>query len=124
MGLRFFSDHCVPNSVGEALKEAGHEVFQLRDQLPTDTADPAVIAKAQELGAILVSLNGDFADIVSYPPANYKGIVALQVKNHPEVIPLVIAKLKEYLTANPDPTHYEGKLLILEPHRIRIRSSK
>jgi hypothetical protein len=34
-----------------------------------------VISEAQELDAILISLNGDFADIVTYPPEKYKGII-------------------------------------------------
>jgi hypothetical protein len=71
--------------------------------------------------AILVSLNGDFADIVSYPPAIYKGIVALQVRNHPEVIPQLLSRLKDYLSSHPDMKHYKGKLLLVEAHRIRIR---
>jgi hypothetical protein len=54
MPLRFFADHCVPNSVGAALSGAGHEVHRLRDHLPTGSPDPDVIAKAQELDAILV----------------------------------------------------------------------
>jgi hypothetical protein len=42
----------------------------------------------------LISLNGYFADIVAYPPGNYKGIVALQVRNHPEIIPELMERLK------------------------------
>jgi len=55
-----------------------------------------VISKADKLDAVLISLNGDFADIVSYPPEKYKGIISLQIRNHPEVIPLLISKLKDY----------------------------
>ena len=44
-----------------------------------------VIAKAQEIDAILLSMNGVFADIVTYPPKNYKGIVALQMRRVPQV---------------------------------------
>jgi len=121
MRLRFFTDHCVPNVVTEALRDAGYEVWRLRDCIPTDSPDSIVISKAQELDAILVSLNGDFADIVAYPPANYKGIIALQVRNRPEVLPQIISRLKNYLLAHPDTTHYVGKLLLVEVHRIRIR---
>jgi len=67
------------------------------------------------------SLNGDFADIVAYPPANYKGIISLQVGNHPEIIPQLMTTLKDYLSAYPDINHYKGKLLLVEVHRIRIR---
>jgi len=36
--------------------------------MPTDSPDSIVLSKAQQLDAVLVSLNGDFADIVTYPP--------------------------------------------------------
>jgi hypothetical protein len=55
--------------------------------MPAESPDRAVIAKAQKLGAILLSLNGDFADIVAYPPGQLGGIVALQIaiilRSHP-----------------------------------------
>ncbi|MFH0811578.1 MAG: DUF5615 family PIN-like protein [Pseudomonadota bacterium] len=121
MSLRFFTDHCVPNSVIQALRDTGHEVFILREHIPQDSDDLAVIAKAQELDAILVSLNGDFSDIVTYPPSNYKGIVALQVRNHPEVIPSLMRRLVNYLTAHPEMDNFKGQLLLVEAHRIRIR---
>ncbi|WNN90196.1 hypothetical protein [Gloeocapsopsis dulcis] len=46
-----------------------------------------MITKAQELAAILGSLNGDFANIVAYPPANDGGIFSIQLRDHPEIIP-------------------------------------
>ncbi len=121
MSLRFFTDHCVPNSVIQVLRDAGHEVRILKEYIPRDSDDPVVIAKAQELPAILVSLNGDFSDIVTYPPSNYKGIIALQVRNHPEVLPAIMQRLLDYLAAHPDMSSYEGQLLLVEAHRIRVR---
>jgi len=121
MGLKFFADHCVPNAVIYALSNAGHEAFILKKHIPRDSPDAVVIAKAQALNAILVSLNGDFADITTYPPSKYKGIIALQVKNHPEVVPALMEKLMKYLSVHPEISHYEGKLLVVEAHRIRIR---
>ena len=121
MSLRLFTDQCVPNSVTQALREAGHDVFILKEHIPPDSNDAVVIAKAQELDAILVSLNGDFAGIATYPPSQYKGIIALQVRNHPEVIPAIIRRLVNYLTAHPGMPSYEGQLFLVEAHRIRIR---
>jgi predicted nuclease of predicted toxin-antitoxin system len=97
MGLRFFADHCVSNSVVKALRDAGHQVFLLREHIACDSDDPAVLGEAQELETILVSLNGDFTDIVLYPPSDHSGIIALQVKNHPEVIPALLMRLLNYL---------------------------
>jgi predicted nuclease of predicted toxin-antitoxin system len=72
MSLRFFGDQCVPAEITDALRRQGHQVALLREVLPIRSIDPVVIAKAQELDAILISLNGDFADIVAYPPGNYR----------------------------------------------------
>ena len=84
--MRFFADHCVPESTAAALEAKGHEGFRLRNQMATDAPDAEVIEKAQSLDAVLLSLNGDFSDIVRYPPSKYGGIVSLQVKNRPEVL--------------------------------------
>ena len=121
MPLRFFADHCVPNAVIQTLRAAGHEVLILKEHIPRDSDDPIVLAKAQELEAILVSLNGDFADIVTYPPSSYKGIIALQVKDHPEVIPQLMQRLMTYLSTHQGMSDYEGQLFVVEAHRIRIR---
>lgn len=121
MGFRFFADHCVPNAIIQALRDAGHEVMQLREHLPIESSDVVVIAKAQQLDALLLSLNGDFSDIVTYPPANYQGIIALQVRNHPEIIPQLMNRLQDHLSSHADKDYYRGRLLVVEVHRIRVR---
>jgi len=121
MSLRFFADHCVSNAIVAHLSSQGHEVLRMRDHLDPESADPIVLARAQELDAILLSLNGDFADFVRYPPSRYLGIVALEVHDHPEVLPVILQRLSDYLSAQPEPGHYRGKLLVVAPHRIRIR---
>lgn len=119
--MRFFADHCISTFVVKTLQDVGHEVLRLKNYISPDSPDSVVIAKAQELNSILISLNGDFADIVTYPPAKYKGIIALQFRNHPEIIPPLMERLKNYLSANPEMSHYKGKLFLVEVHRIRVR---
>ena len=121
MGVRFFADHCIPNSVIQRLLDAGHEVLRLRDHIPIESPDPIVIATAQKLDSILISLNGDFADKLNYPPGDYKGIIALQVRNHPEIIPQLMARLINYLSSYPDMSFHKGKLILVEVNRVRIR---
>ena len=96
-------------------------MFRLKDEITCDSDDAIVIAKAQELKSMLVSLNGDFADIVVYPPSRYLGIIALQVKNHPEMIPAMVVRLLSHFAANPNMADYQGQLMLVEAHRIRIR---
>ena len=121
MSLRFFSDQSVPAEITETLRRHGHHVTPLREVLPIRSPDLAVIAKAQELGAILLSLNGDFADIVSYPPARYLGIVGVQLHNHPEIIPQLMERLLSFLDTHPQREFYHGTLFLVEVHRVRIR---
>jgi len=121
MSLWFFSDQCVPAEITETLRRHGHQVTLLREVLPIRSLDPAVIAKTQEQGAILLSLNGDFADIVTYPPAHYLGIVAVQLHNHPEIIPQLMERLVAFLDGHPAQEFFHGKLFIVEVHRVRIR---
>lgn len=121
MGLRFLADHCISNLIIQNLRNAHHEVVRLTEVLPAESPDAAVIAKAQEIDAILLSLNGDFADIVGYPPQNYKGIVALQMRNHPEITTQLLSRLTSYLELHGAKEHYHGKLLVIEVDRIRIR---
>lgn len=122
MSLRFLADQCVPLQIVFSLRQNSHDVIILRDVLPVRSVDPIVIAKAQELNRILLSLNGDFSDIVAYPPANYQGIVAIQLHNHPEIIPDLMDRLNAFLAIHPDPKDFVGRLIIAEVHRIRVRN--
>ena len=121
MALRFFADHCVSTLMINTLRNNGHVVLRLKNHLPVESPDSTVIAKAQEVEAILLSLDGDFADIVAYPPARFKGIIGLQVRNHPEVTDLIMERLLGYLGTHPLMDHYRGKLLVVEADRIRSR---
>lgn len=56
MSLKFFADHCVPTSICKILQNAGFEILVLRENLAVESPDELVIAKAQELKAILISL--------------------------------------------------------------------
>ncbi len=80
--VRFFADHCVSNYIMRALCYRDYEVFRLKDHIPPDSPDTLVISKAQKLGAILLSLNGDFADIVTYPPSDYICFFIRHVSDH------------------------------------------
>jgi hypothetical protein len=66
-------------------------------------------------------MNGDFADIVTYPPKSYNGIVALRMRNHAKVLNHLMVRLIGYLRVQPAMGYYRGKLLVVEVNRLRIR---
>ena len=83
MALRFFADHCISKFIIESLQKDGHHVFRLKDHLPVQSSDAMVIARAQELDALLLSLNA--TSLISWPiRRGFKGIIALQVRDRPE----------------------------------------
>jgi len=119
--LKFFADQCVPNAVIESIQNLGFDVLILKKYIPKDSEDSKVILEAQKRDSILISLNGDFADIITYPPPKFKGIIAIQLRNHPKVIGKIMELLNKYLLKNPNMEHYKGKLFLIEPHRIRVK---
>lgn len=61
--LRLFLDEGVPDSVGHAFMEAGHDVAFLNKMLARGSADQLVCAIADINDAILVALDGDMKRI-------------------------------------------------------------
>jgi predicted nuclease of predicted toxin-antitoxin system len=66
--MEFLHDHNVPDSVAKVMRELGHTVTLVRDILPTDSADPLVATTAEQMGAILVSVDKDFRQIAPRIP--------------------------------------------------------
>ncbi len=84
MALRFLADHCISISIIQSLREANHEVLKLKDILPVESPDSLVIAKAQDIGAVLLSLNGDFAEDLRRPASELKcALVAVLIREIP-----------------------------------------
>lgn len=63
--MRFFTDHCVPESVARTLEEAGYSVVRLREKTATDSPDTLVAAVAEANDAVLVTMDSDFKTIAA-----------------------------------------------------------
>ncbi len=71
-------DNCVPRKYRALLESWGYPVRFLHDYGSADAADDQVIALAQELDAILLTVDMDFANILRYPPQDYAGLVVVR----------------------------------------------
>lgn len=58
--IPFFTDQNVPNSVGDRLMEAGHQVTRLRDVMSPDTPDPVIYVACSQSGHVLLTHDNDF----------------------------------------------------------------
>jgi len=55
--IPFFTDADVPDSVGDFLLQAGHEVTRLRHVMLENSEDPVVATACREAGLVLVTHN-------------------------------------------------------------------
>jgi len=74
--VKFLLDHDVPDDLSYLLEELNHEVTFLRDALPGNTSDEAVVKFARERGCVLLTCNrNDSLDLATARP--HLGIVII-----------------------------------------------
>ena len=80
--------------------------------------DENVANLAQREQRILVTFDSDFANILTYPPQNFFGIVRISIDS---VFANTVKKALDYLFSEmKEQQEYKGKLIILEPTTFRI----
>lgn len=89
------------------------------DQRLNGQADPKIADICRDERRILISLDLDFSDIRTYPPANYSGIVVLR----PSVQSIgSIRRLVAQVAATLLVEQIEGCLWIVDDGQIRVRT--
>jgi len=77
--LRFKVDENLPNEVAAPLIDAGHDAQSVPGEQLSGHADLDVANACRTEGRTLITLDLDFADIRTYAPADYPGIVVLRL---------------------------------------------
>ncbi|MGE0384682.1 MAG: DUF5615 family PIN-like protein [Gammaproteobacteria bacterium] len=117
--MRFKLDENLSPSLAALFAAAGHEAHSVIDQSLGGHPDERVIAVCRDEHRTLVTLDLDFSNILSYPPAEYAGIVVLRLATQAHAaVEAAIRRVLEQLTAESLP----GTLWIVEECRIRIHS--
>ncbi|MGE3167084.1 MAG: DUF5615 family PIN-like protein [Planctomycetota bacterium] len=100
------------------LRQAAHDALTIRDQQMVGQPDPRVALVCQSEQRVLVTLDLDFSDIRTYPPADYFGIIVLRPRSQakPAVLSL-IGQLIPLLDSEP----LVGSLWIVQDTGLRIR---
>lgn len=112
-------DHCVPRKFLHKIRSWGYDATQLQDHMVPDAPDTDVIALAQQLDSVLLTIDLDFANIFDYPPVNYVGIIVIRYQVADETA--LMASLHQTL-ADLYRDNLRSKLVIVEAKRYRIRS--
>ena len=116
--MQFKIDENLPVEVAEMLQSAGHDALTVLDQEMKGWQDPGVALVCQSEKRALVTLDFDFADIRTYLPQDYPGILVLSLKRQDKpTILKALSRAVRILTLEP----LAGRLWIVEEERVRIR---
>jgi predicted nuclease of predicted toxin-antitoxin system len=116
--MRFKVDENLPVEVAQLFQEAGYEATTVLDQHLGGSGDATVASICQQETRALVTLNLDFADIRTYPPAQYAGVIVLRLQRQDKSHVLeVCARMIALLAQEP----LVQRLWIVEENRIRVR---
>lgn len=70
--MLFVLDENVPESVARILREQGHSAESILEHVPRGSVDPVVATVSQDLGAVLISFDGDFEKIAPRIPKGHR----------------------------------------------------
>lgn len=116
---KFVIDEDLPRSTATVLRNHGYEVRDVRDCSLRGASDEEVYKFALNEGAVLVSADIGFGNVLSFPVGNHFDIVVVRFPNEmtaKEVNRQLIGKLKDLIESD-----FKGNLIVIEPGKVRIR---
>lgn len=98
----------------------GHEATDVRDIGLGKAPDRAIADFAKARALTLLTQDGDFGDIRNYPPADYAGIIILDLPDD-WLAHQILTIIESILTQGDLLLRVPGRLLIVSPGRVRLR---
>jgi predicted nuclease of predicted toxin-antitoxin system len=118
--VRFLVDASLPRSAAVRLRQLGHDADDVRDLGLRSATDDVIAAHSARERLTLLTRDFDFADIRNYPPADYPGIVVLQLPDD-ATASQVVKLLEAFVAQEALLQRLGGRLAIVEPGRVRFR---
>lgn len=116
--MKFKIDENLPIEATQLLQKAGHDSMSVFDEQLAGVSDAQIVERCHREERALITLDVDFADIRTYPPEQFPGIIVLRLqKQDRSRITEVLTRLIRRLETET----LESKLWIVEEERVRIR---
>ena len=117
--MKFKIDENLPIEFAELLQKEGYDASTIYSESLKGAKDPVVIDVCKQEQRVLITLDLDFADIQTYPPQEYSGIIVLRVykQDKPYLMSFLQKLIPAIATNSP-----VGQLWSVEEGKIRIRS--
>ncbi len=112
-------DENLPIEACELLKEAGHDASTVLGQGMGGEPDSMVSAVCQAEGRAILTLDTDFADIRTYQPSEFSGLIVFRLRRQDKAHVLsVIVRILPLLRSEP----LQGHLWIVDEDQVRVRN--
>jgi predicted nuclease of predicted toxin-antitoxin system len=116
--MKFKIDENLPIDIAQFFRENGYDAMTILEQQMGGNPDAIVSQVCQEEDRTLITLDLDFADIRTYPPTDYPGIIVLRFARQDKLYLLAqIPNLIDLLQKEP----IDRKLWIVNEKQVRIR---
>ena len=118
--MKFLIDEDLPTSCVALCQRHGFTAVDVRNVHLRGSSDTTIAEYAKRELFTLITGDFDFSDIRNYPPKDYHGIIVLSARKNATAKDFL--RLLEHFFVRKDILNTaEGKLIIVESDRIRIR---
>jgi predicted nuclease of predicted toxin-antitoxin system len=116
--IKFKVDENLPVEVAGSLRQAGYDAATVSEQHLAGSPDSDIAFVCQQEGRALITLDTGFADIRTYPPEQFPGLIVLRLRWQDKSHVLeILDRLIPMLSSEP----LEHLLWIVDETHIRIR---
>lgn len=115
--MNFKVDQNLPEEVVQTLRNDGHDARNVYEEQLGGRPDPEISAAVKRESRALITLDVDFADIRTYPPEQYSGLVVFRL--HRQDKPAVLRALRSILPLLQK-ERLIGRLWIVTDASVRI----
>lgn len=119
--MRFKTDENLHPDAAMFLQERGHDALTVWDQDLRGRADADLAEICRTENRALITLDMDFADIRTYPPQNYAGLIVLRLTHQDRGHVLQTIHRMIRLLERQEIT---GRLWIMDEHSLRVRGGE
>lgn len=119
--MRFKIDENLPVEMADLLRSAQLDATTVVDQELRGEDDLCIIGACLREGRALVTLDLDFADVRTYPPQRFPGLLVLRVRRQDKRHLLAVFRRVIPLIEREPVRHH---LWIIEETRVRIRGEE
>lgn len=116
--MKFLLDQNLSPETTAFVRRLGYDAVDVRELEMVGAEDARIMERAQVDGRVVITFNGDFADISEFPLGTHYGVIRLRI--FPQTFEILHPILERQL-AELEKVNVEGCLVIIDNWRVRIK---